>query len=159
MPWWRAFLCLSTQLAAGITKQLPCTCVLKRDKQQMKKAKQIIGLRLATHLSLTWAIFILVQPRASEDLWVSSCNHSSRLEQFQSLRPLPGKCPRAFPLRLALAHSNTNRFGEQQAWPESRQIWQFFSVWNSSGYHNSWFPSRSSASWKGPPHTFQPWHL
>lgn len=103
------------------------------------------------HLGLTWAIFILVQPTASEDLWVNSCNHSSGLEQFQESCPLPGNCPRAFPLRLAWAHGNTNRSGEQEAWPESRQIWQFFSLWNSPGSHNLWFPSRSSASLNIPP--------
>lgn len=141
MPWWAALLCLPLSSSA--------TCVyLEETNRNEKKTQQIIHLKLATHFSLTWAIFLSVQPRAPEDLCVSSCNHSSRLQQFQRPHPFLGSCPCVFPLHLAWAHSNTNRFGEHQAWPGSRQIWQFFSLWNFPGYHNSWFPSRSSASWK-----------
>lgn len=121
MPWWAAFLCLPLSSSA--------TCVyLEETNRNEKKTQQIIHLKLATHFSLTWAIFLSVQPRAPEDLCVSSCNHSSRLQPFQRPHPFLGSCPCVFPLHLAWAHSNTNRFGEHQAWPGSRQIWQFFSL-------------------------------
>lgn len=140
----------SKGLVVGIiTKQLPYTWVCLEEANG-KDAEQIICLLVLPQPPFNPSN---AHPNATRSIWrpwVSSCSHSSGLEQFQMPHPLPGNCPCAFPLRLAQSHSSTNRSGEQ-AWPEPKQIWQFFSLWNSPGSHNSWFPSRSWASWKVPP--------
>lgn len=113
MPWWKALLWLSTQQgsACGYNNTAPLSSVyLEETNSKWKKGRaNHLPLRFDTHFSLTQAIFISVQARPSEDLWVSSCNHSSRLQQFQRPGSLPANCPPASPLCLARAHSNTNR--------------------------------------------------
>lgn len=108
--------------------------------------------RCAIQLLLTWAIFTSARLKSIRGTSGPAAASSSSWERFQTPGPLPGKGPCAFPLSLAWAHSNTNRPGEQQAWPESRQTWQLLSVCDAPGSPESRLPSRASVSWKVPPH-------
>lgn len=161
MPWWKALLWLSTQQgsACGYNNTAPLSSVyLEETNSKWKKGRaNHLPLRFDTHFSLTQAIFILVQARPSEDLWVSSVitaqDCSSFKDQVHFLQIA----------RLLLHYVWHEPTATPTGWRTTSMAWIQTDLAPLLTQKFCWLPqfmvpTKVFSFLKGSPNTFQPWH-